>query len=253
MAARLRLSPYYSKLAQFAASDDDKKLGLDVDAKASEEITAICRHFDLLCEVLPAPPGSVASKRLTISRSANNFDEAEPEAVSVQPRPVVVSGKARLAERYGKKPPKAAVEAEDLLERSDLPKLADFYRALVDAYPGFHVPLAKLLTQNLRAAGVSGATSSSSEAKKRKKKEKKKEKKNRKKEKKQKKAEEDSKVEDDDKQKLEQKEEENSRSDEREETTPAPIIDLELPTAAEVDEDLMKELEFERKRKLPQN
>lgn len=55
--------------------------------------------------------------------------EAEPEAAPVAPRPVVVSGKAgkteqtkklsnrvaiakaRLAERYGKKPPKAAVEA----------------------------------------------------------------------------------------------------------------------------------------------
>ena len=80
-------------------------------------------------------------------------------------------------------------EAENLLERSELPKLGDFYRALVDAYPGpchrkdcsinvlfgvgpvvfsrfcgsslyclrgFHVPLAKLLTQNLRAAGISG-------------------------------------------------------------------------------------------------
>ena len=47
----------------------------------------------------------------------------------------------RLAERYGKKPPKAAVEAENLLEKSELPKLADFYRALVDAYPGRVKPL----------------------------------------------------------------------------------------------------------------
>lgn len=28
------------------------------------------------------------------------------------------------------------MEAENLLEKSELPKLADFYRALVDAYPG---------------------------------------------------------------------------------------------------------------------
>jgi len=28
------------------------------------------------------------------------------------------------------------LEAENLLEKSELPKLADFYRALVDAYPG---------------------------------------------------------------------------------------------------------------------
>ena len=42
----------------------------------------------------------------------------------------------RLEQRFGKKPPKPAVEAEKLLERSELPKLTDFYRALVDAYPG---------------------------------------------------------------------------------------------------------------------
>lgn len=29
-----------------------------------------------------------------------------------------------------------ATKAENLLEKSELPKLADFYRALVDAYPG---------------------------------------------------------------------------------------------------------------------
>lgn len=47
-----------------------------------------------------------------------------------------ISGQERLEQRFGKKPPKPAVEAEKLLERSELPKLADFYRALVDAYPG---------------------------------------------------------------------------------------------------------------------
>eukprot|EP00438_Fugacium_kawagutii_P005153 Skav207847 [mRNA] locus=scaffold3025:265740:267129:- [translate_table: standard] len=153
---------------------------MHVDAKrmvacqASDEIAAICRHLDLQCEVLPAPPGSSASKRITVTRGENAFGEAEAaeaEAATVAPRPAMVSGKERLAQRYGKKPPKAAVEAwqgvqsavrvgrilaakaENLLEKSELPKLADFYRALVDAYPGFHVPLAKLLTQNLRAAG----------------------------------------------------------------------------------------------------
>eukprot|EP00434_Breviolum_minutum_P003010 symbB.v1.2.002647.t1/scaffold142.1/size299426/5 len=75
MAARLRLSPHYAALARLAASDDDNKLSLDVDAKASEEIAAICRHLDLSCEVLPAPPGSSASKRITVTRTDNAFDE----------------------------------------------------------------------------------------------------------------------------------------------------------------------------------
>ncbi|CAJ1358848.1 unnamed protein product [Effrenium voratum] len=167
MAAKLRLSPHYAVLAQLA-SGDEENLSLDVDAKGSSEIAAICRHLDLRCEVLPAPPGSAASKRVSVTRVPDAFEEAEPEEAPVQPKPPTISGKARLAERFGKKPPKDAVEAEDLLEKSDMPKLVDFYRALVDAYPGFHIPLAKLMVQNLRAAGVSGATSSSEEVKKKK-------------------------------------------------------------------------------------
>ncbi|CAE7457142.1 GA2OX2, partial [Symbiodinium pilosum] len=142
---------------RLAAGDGEpSKLSLDVDAKECEEIAAICRHLDLRIEVLPAPPGSAASKRVTATRTEDLFEEAEPEQAKVEPRPAEVSGKVRLEERFGRKPPKAAVEAETLLEKSQLPKLTDFYRALVDAYPGFHVPLAKLLTLNLRAAGVSG-------------------------------------------------------------------------------------------------
>ncbi|CAE7899222.1 HDA18 [Symbiodinium microadriaticum] len=124
-------------------------------AEECEEVAAICRHLDLKIEaaVLPAPPGSAASKRVTAIRSADPFEEAEAE-VKVEPRPAAVSGKVRLEERFGRKPPKPAVEArvtafgvhgsrkakdveaETLLEKSQLPKLTDFYRAVVDAYPG---------------------------------------------------------------------------------------------------------------------
>ncbi|CAE7197583.1 HDA18 [Symbiodinium sp. CCMP2456] len=245
MAARLRLSPHYGALSRLAAGEGDpSKLSLDVDAKECEEIAAICRHLDLKIEVLPAPPGSAASKRVTAIRAADPFEEAEAE-VKVEPRPAAVSGKVRLEERFGRKPPKPAVEAETLLEKSQLPKLTDFYRAVVDAYPGFHVPLAKLLTQNLRAAGVSGLTSSSSDSDSEEKKKKKKKKKKLKKE--AKKAE---------KRRAKEKAEEaeeDTNSDEghgkaKKAKGPVKVVDVKTCTAEEVDDELQKELEFEKSR-----
>mmetsp|Transcript_33566 Transcript_33566/g.69212 ORF Transcript_33566/g.69212 Transcript_33566/m.69212 type:complete len:253 (-) Transcript_33566:55-813(-) len=251
MAARLRLSPHYGALSRLAAGEGDpSKLSLDVDAKECEEIAAICRHLDLKIEVLPAPPGSAASKRVTAIRAADPFEEAEAE-VKVEPRPAAVSGKVRLEERFGRKPPKPAVEAETLLEKSQLPKLTDFYRALVDAYPGFHVPLAKLLTQNLRAAGVSGLSSSSSDSDSEEKKKKKKKKKKLKKE--AKKAE---------KRKREAEEEEDTNTKEeaspeghgkaKKAKGPVKVVDVKTCTAEEVDDELQKELEFEKSRPRPQ-
>ncbi|CAE7204159.1 HDA18 [Symbiodinium sp. CCMP2592] len=291
MAARLRLSPHYGALSRLAAGEGDpSKLSLDVDAKAwqglhqlceasqvdsgkcaaaeCEEIAAICRHLDLKIEVLPAPPGSAASKRVTATRAADPFEEADAE-VKVEPRPAAVSGKVRLEERFGRKPPKPAVEAETLLEKSQLPKLTDFYRALVDAYPGFHVPLAKLLTQNLRAAGVSGLSSSSSDSdseelrllmlwesellamalymphqeKKKKKKKKKKLKKEAKKAEKRKKE-------------TEEAEDTNTKEavggeghgKAKKAKGPVKVVDVKSCTAEEVDDELQKELEFEKSR-----
>eukprot|EP00439_Symbiodinium_sp_Y106_P043787 s1596_g5.t1 len=273
MAARLRLSPHYGALSRLAAGEGDpSKLSLDVDAKECEEIAAICRHLDLKIEVLPAPPGSAASKRVTAIRAADPFEEAEAE-VKVEPRPAAVSGKVRLEERFGRKPPKPAVEAETLLEKSQLPKLTDFYRALVDAYPGFHVPLAKLLTQNLRAAGVSGLSSSSSDSdseelrplvsclkalisanhaalhqeKKKKKKKKKKLKKEAKKaEKRKREAEE----EEDTNTKEEASPEGHGKA--KKAKGPVKVVDVKTCTAEEVDDELQKELEFEKSRPRPQ-
>ncbi|CAE7569564.1 HDA18 [Symbiodinium natans] len=141
-------------------------------------------------------------------------------------------------------------EAETLLEKSGLPKLTDFYRALVDAYPGFHVPLAKLLTQNLRAAGVSGLTSSSSdsdsEEKKKKKKKKKKLKKEAKKAEKRKKE-----MAAGDKEKEEEEEEEEGTKAKKAKGL-AEAVDVKTCTAQEVDDELLKELEFEKRRTRPQ-
>ena len=71
-----------------------------VRASAPAPITCLETHvvtplhgLSHLWQVLPAPPGSDASKRLTVSKSETNFEE-EPEAAVVQPRPVTVSGKA---------------------------------------------------------------------------------------------------------------------------------------------------------------
>ena len=62
-----------------------------------QKVTCVSKTFhDLIVtvQVLPAPPGSNASKRLTVTRVANAFEEAEPEAATVAPRPAMVSGKA---------------------------------------------------------------------------------------------------------------------------------------------------------------
>ena len=41
-----------------------------------------------------------------------------------------------------------AVKAETLLEKSQLPKLTDFYRALVDAYPGSQTQLRAVMEES---------------------------------------------------------------------------------------------------------
>merc|ERR1711924_228970 len=101
--------------------------------------------------------------------------------------------------RLSKKRQKIAAEAERLLnmrtdpakpgKRGAPPRLAEFYHALVDAFPGYNAQLAKLLIEKWQLSGMAcpsdserSSSASSEKKKKKKKKEKKKEKKKRKKE-----------------------------------------------------------------------
>lgn len=180
--SKLRLSPRYAELAKFHASDGPPdKIGFDLDDAAEcDEVIQICKHLDLVC-VFPPVPTTGSAKRAEIRRCEDvPGDEPEKEPQAQEPAPEALDNKGRPQKRS-----RAALEAESLLGAAPL-GLANFYRALVDNFPGHHVALAKSLVTHLRVAGIgggSGSSSSSSEsssAKRRKKKKKKRKKKEKK-------------------------------------------------------------------------
>eukprot|EP00928_Gymnodinium_smaydae_P046105 TRINITY_DN306_c1_g1_i1.p2 TRINITY_DN306_c1_g1~~TRINITY_DN306_c1_g1_i1.p2 ORF type:complete len:260 (-),score=85.68 TRINITY_DN306_c1_g1_i1:216-995(-) len=208
--SRLRMSPHYGALSKFHASDDEDvaRLDLQVPEAAVEEVGQICKHLDLTMEALPT--GAAGGKRCLVIRRCIDLPEEDPEMaaaarqreadagqlpsapVNLDPRePTVPAGSAGPAEAPGTRRPEraqersaeapAVVEVEAMLDSAP-EGLVAFYRALVSSFPGYHLPMAKLLGKHLRAAGLAQQSSdeSSSAKKKKKKKAKKEEKKARK-------------------------------------------------------------------------
>lgn len=170
---------------------------LEVDDNAGcEEVVQICKHLDLDCEILPAAAGGEAIRQMVVRRGdpdahgeghseGGACDAAGPAHDEEAVLPALPLAQAQ--KRNGQ--PRAAIEAEHMLSVAP-PGLSKFYTALVDAFPGHHTQLAKLMVAQLRAAGYSGpassgsssSSSSSSSGKRKKKKRKKKVKKEMKKE-----------------------------------------------------------------------
>lgn len=218
--SRLRLSSHYSVLARFQAAVDEATSNLRLelpDAAGCEEVVQICRHLDLECEVLPAAACDGPLRHVNVRRSAEFFEDdviqgTAPGGGNEGPLPLAAcvaevpqTGPAPApgaTARPQKKRAKIAEEAERLLtnqsavgKRGAPPRLAEFYHALVDAFPGFHAQLAKLLIDKWQLSGLAcpsasdRSSSSSSSKKKRKKREKKEKKKEKKKDKKKRKQE----------------------------------------------------------------
>jgi len=197
--SRLRLSPHYGQLASFHAEEGDPTtLQFDVPEAAFEEVSQICRHLDLELEALAmgfgkrrlivrrscdGPPGELDGEKdlrrggegdsMGYSIPILDGDSIGAESESLPPvvgfGPAEAPGARLMKAHDSKRQPRAAGEAEKLLEHA--PKgLGAYYHALIDTFPGFHVPLAKLLVKRLRAvcAVSSSASGSSSSAKKKK-------------------------------------------------------------------------------------
>jgi len=183
--SRLRLSSHYAKLAKFHASDGAAKLRLEVeDASACDEVVQICRHLDLEVEVQPSPGG--ATRYITVKHGFEDLppedddDGAVPQApVAAVPEPThEVQAAAGAGEGAGggasasaapappppRKRSRMATEAEYMLNSAPetLGKLAKFYNALMDAFPGYQGKLAKLMVEQLRITGYTAPSSDSS-------------------------------------------------------------------------------------------
>merc|ERR1712061_39755 len=83
-------------------------------------------------------------------------DGAADDDVVALPAPAPGPGRPRKSRRL-----RTVVEAERLL-RVTPHRLAPFYNALVETFPGHHTKLAKLLISQMRSVGVSAPTSLSS-------------------------------------------------------------------------------------------
>lgn len=181
--SRLRLSSHYAKLAKFHASDGSAKLRLEVeDASACDEVVQICRHLDLEVEVQPSPGG--ATRYITVKHGSEDLppedddDDAVPQApAAAVPEPTHeaaagegkrVGGGASASAAPAAPPPRKrsrmAMEAEYMLNSApeSLGKLAKFYNALMDAFPGYQGKLAKLMVEQLRITGYTAPSSSDS-------------------------------------------------------------------------------------------
>lgn len=158
--SRLRLSPHYSALSRFHASEGASKLRLEAeDAAACEEALMICRHLDLECEVLNEI--SCQTRTLIVRRNELDFlDEGpppEPAEVATRTAPGLPAQPPQKRSRQGK----TEAEAEHMLSVAPA-GLSSFYEALQDAFPGFRGKLAKLMVSKLHAAGYSGPCAASS-------------------------------------------------------------------------------------------
>eukprot|EP00929_Paragymnodinium_shiwhaense_P111487 TRINITY_DN7956_c0_g1_i1.p1 TRINITY_DN7956_c0_g1~~TRINITY_DN7956_c0_g1_i1.p1 ORF type:complete len:249 (-),score=102.87 TRINITY_DN7956_c0_g1_i1:84-830(-) len=203
--SRLRLSPHFGAISAYNASESENPppLTLDVALTSYTEVVQICKHFDLEYQVQPGADSG--KQRISIKRSCEGppKDEDEEDAeeapggdvldLEEAPREVQGAGPAEApgARAPAAPPPKklrSASEAEKLLESDRVPKgLPEFYRALMDAFPGYQGPISKLLVAKLKQEGIYGegfSDCSSSDSPKKKKKKMKKEKKEKKKAKK---------------------------------------------------------------------
>lgn len=180
--SRLRLSPHYSGLAKFQVADGDVlKFHLEaLDANAYDEVTQICRHLDLEFEDFSGPASeNGVLRRLTIRKGGCDIPEEEDAAArgggdhdgsagcaeqerkaqgdeaGPMPAPAVAGTKRKRDLR-------AVADAERLMAGPKQERLRAFYRALVDSFPGHHMPMAKLLVAHVRGGGVSAPSSSSS-------------------------------------------------------------------------------------------
>jgi len=214
--SRLRLNPNYNALSKFHAGEGSERLRVEADdASSYEEVLQICRHLDLEWELLPSPAGASAGfRRISVRRGIEDAfhddcvgsDTAQKAANPALLDPSAFDGEfgpAPAAPRQTQKRQRVSQEVDRLLGVYSGPSgLSDFYRALIDAFPGQNEPLAKCLMEELRIAlpphlrgGVpsnssdssssseSSSDSSASTAKKKKRKAKKKAKKKKKKDK----------------------------------------------------------------------
>lgn len=217
--SRLRLSPHFGALQRFRALEGAERrkqgqLKLEVaSASACTEVLHICRHLDLECEVLPLDLDQKGPQSVLVrfgNSGAPDCSDAEEEEAAADRAPVEIDGESDAGGGVHGRPGDAPTAGESLVagpappapalpkplaERAERllsaapPGLPDFYQALLDHFPGYSVPIAKLFVEKMRAAGFrapdsprgpSPAPSSQEEEKKRKKKRKKKEKKSKK-------------------------------------------------------------------------
>lgn len=166
--SRLRLTPHYTALARYQASEGIARLRLEVeDTAGCDEVAQICRHLDLEFELAPSSVTGSGPRVMMIRRGAEDLppdDELEeapvPEPTAPRQTPATAAGpplKRKVSSR-------AAAEADYMLRSSPeaLGKLEKFYDALMDSFPGFQKRLAKLMVEQLRIAGYTAPSSESS-------------------------------------------------------------------------------------------